>query len=74
MTTTITTTTATTEATINNNLDKTITSATSTQGLYSTSTNENEVSPSETSNEHDKEEKYFKNIVFFVILKSTVFF
>jgi hypothetical protein len=60
MTTTTTTTTktvsTTTEVPIDDKVDKMISSGTSTQGSYSTSTNKNEVSPSETSNEPVKEE------------------
>jgi hypothetical protein len=54
--TTTTTTTTTTEVPIDDKVDKMITSGTSIQGSYSTSTNKNEVSPSETSNEPVKEE------------------
>ncbi len=46
----------TTEVPIDDKVDKMISSGTSTQGSYSTSTNKNEVSPSETSNEPVKEE------------------
>jgi len=53
---TATTTTTTTEVPIDDKVDKMITSGTSTQGSYSTSTNKNEVSLSETSNEPVKEE------------------
>jgi hypothetical protein len=53
---TTTTTTTTTEVPIDDKVDKMITSGTSIQGSYSTSTNKNEVSPSETSNEPVKEE------------------
>jgi hypothetical protein len=53
---TTTTTTTTTEVPIDDKVDKMITSGTSIQGSYSTSTNKNEVSLSETSNEPVKEE------------------
>ncbi|CAF2650391.1 unnamed protein product [Rotaria sp. Silwood2] len=53
--------TTTTEASINDDIDKTVTSGTSTQ---STTTNKNEASSSETSNEHGNDEDVLKKKLF----------